>query len=216
MLSGNICLLKRVCEIMSKQNNVNNNSTEAMRILLAVEIMLSPSSIALPSIPATVAAKNYLTDKYATSSAVAIDLSSLTGTASASSASSLGLVLDMRKDNRESSSNKRDEEVNVEKKSSNSMKRNRNEDLLDNQNTNEGENEEIDVNDKKRLKNTESLSSSSLFVPNESISVAFGNPKNREVTKNNGREDEINDDDDDDDDDDDSLPDIDINADPEQ
>ena len=211
MLSGNICLLKRVCEIMSKQNNVNNNSTEAMRILLAVEIMLSPSSIALPSIPATVAAKNYLTDKYATSNAVAIDLTSLTGTASAS-ASSLGLGLNMRNDDRESSSNKRDEEINVEKKSSNSMKRNRNENLLDNQNTNKEGNEEIDVNEKKRLKNAES--SSSLFIPNESISVAFGNPKNREVTKSNSREDENNDDDDDDDDDD-SLPDIDINADPE-
>lgn len=194
MLSGNVSLLKRVCEIMSKQNNLNSNSIEAMRILLAVEIMLSPSSIALPSIPAVVAAKTFLTDKYATSTSTStgIDLSNLTASASASGSGS----------NRELSSDKKDE-LNLESTSSHSLKRSRDE---ENEVADEEECEEVDSNNKKRSKTNEP----SAFVANESLSVAFGNPKNREITKNNSVDDE------DDDGDDDSLPDIDISADPEQ
>ena len=194
MLSGNISLLKRVCEIMSKQNNLNSNSTEAMRILLAVEIMLSPSSIALPSIPAVVAAKTFLADKYstATSTSTAIDLSSLTASASGSGSGS----------NRESNSDKKDE-LNQGSTSSTSLKRSRDE---ENEVADEEEREEVDANNKKRSKTSEP----SAFVANESLSVAFGNPKNREITKNHSAEDE------DDEGDDDSLPDIDISADPEQ
>jgi hypothetical protein len=193
MLSGNLSLLKRVCEIISKQNNLNSNSIEAMRILLAVEIMLSPSSIALPSIPAVVAAKTFLTDKYATSTSTGIDLNSLTGS-SAASASGSGSGSNVRNDDRE---------FNQESTSSHSLKRSRDE---ENDVADEEESEEVDANNKKRSKTNEPSS----FFANESLSVAFGNPKNREITKNNSAEDE------DDDGDDDSLPDIDINADPEQ
>lgn len=195
MLSGNISLLKRVCEIMSKQNNLNSNSIEAMRILLAVEIMLSPSSIALPSIPAVVAAKTFLTDKYATSTSTStgIDLTSLTGS-SAASASGSGSGSNVRNDDRE---------LNLESTSFHSLKRSRDE---ENEVADEEESEDVDANNKKRSKTKEP----SAFVANESLSVAFGNPKNKEITKNNSADDE------DGDGDDDSLPDIDISADPEQ
>ena len=40
-MSGNISMLKRVCEAMMRQNNLNSNSTEAVRVLLAIEIIFS-------------------------------------------------------------------------------------------------------------------------------------------------------------------------------
>jgi hypothetical protein len=181
LLSGNIPMLRKICEILLRQNGVYNNSTEAARVLLAIEMILSPASVALPSIPVAIAAKKYLLNVSSSNSAVQPLASE---------------KADKNEDSYENNlNNLHKNEVNVGKGSflevKSNGKRNRDED--------EGGNE-------KKVQNVEKLPP---FVINEKINAAFGANMNRDSVKEDKE-------DNDDDDDNDSLPDIDIDADPEQ
>ena len=196
-MSGNISMLKRVCETMMRQNNLNSNSTEAVRVLLAIEIILSPSSLSLPAIPASVAAKKYLSASTASSllfnnsnlvsltsqkindkEEVEKKIDSIEGTVTQVSK---GAFLEENIQSRDRVKRGREEE---EVKS----------DLID---------EDII---RKRLKSDDIKP----LVMNATIGVAFGKQSNSDKKVIRGNEEE------DDDEDDDSLPDIDIQADPDK
>lgn len=196
-MSGNISMLKRVCEIMMRQNNLNSNSTEAVRVLLAIEIILSPSSLSLPAIPASVAAKKYLSAS--TASSLSFNNSNLVSLTS------------QKINDKEEVEKKIDSiegtvtqvakgaflEENIQ--SRDRVKRGREEeevksDLID---------EDII---RKRLKSDDIKP----LVMNATIGVAFGKQSNSDKKVIRGNEEE------DDDEDDDSLPDIDIQADPDK
>ena len=196
-MSGNISILKRVCEAMMRQNNLNSNSTEAVRVLLAIEIILSPSSLSLPAIPASVAAKKYLSASTASSllfnnsnlvsltsqkindkEEVEKKIDSIEGTVTQVAK---GAFLEENIQSRDRVKRGREEE---EVKS----------DLID---------EDII---RKRLKSDDIKP----LVMNATIGVAFGKQSNSDKKVIRGNEEE------DDDEDDDSLPDIDIQADPDK
>ena len=196
-MSGNISMLKRVCETMMRQNNLNSNSTEAVRVLLAIEIILSPSSLSLPAIPASVAAKKYLSASTASSllfnnsnlvsltsqkindkEEVEKKIDSIEGTVTQVAK---GAFLEENIQSRDRVKRGREEE---EVKS----------DLID---------EDII---RKRLKSDDIKP----LVMNATIGVAFGKQSNSDKKVIRGNEEE------DDDEDDDSLPDIDIQADPDK
>ena len=196
-MSGNISMLKRVCETMMRQNNLNSNSTEAVRVLLAIEIILSPSSLSLPAIPASVAAKKYLSASTASSLSfnnsnlvsltsqkindkeeVEKKIDSIEGTVTQDAK---GAFLEENIQSRDRVKRGREEE---EVKS----------DLID---------EDII---RKRLKSDDIKP----LVMNATIGVAFGKQSNSDKKVIRGNEEE------DDDEDDDSLPDIDIQADPDK
>jgi hypothetical protein len=178
-LSGNIPMLRRICEILLRQNGVYNNSIEAARVLLAIEMILSPASVALPSIPAAIAAKKYLLNVSSINSSMPL-------------ASEKIVNEDLYETNL---NNLHENEVYVGKGNflevKSNGKRNRDEDNRGNE---------------KKVQNVEKLVP---FVINEKINAAFGANMNRDSVKEDKE-------DNDDDDDNDSLPDIDIEADPEQ
>jgi hypothetical protein len=171
-------MLRKFCEILLRQNGVYNNSTEAARVLLAIEMILSPASVAIPSIPVAIAAKKYLLNVSSISSSVVSE------------------KIEKNEDLYETNlNNLHENEVNIGKGNflevKSNGKRSRDED--------EGGNE-------KKVQNVEVP-----FVINEKINAAFGaNMSSRNSVKDDKE------DNDDDDDDNDSLPDIDIEADPEQ
>ena len=204
MLSGNVCLLKRVCEIMSKQNSLNGNSTDAARTLLAVEILVNPSSVSLPAVSSMLAAKKFLTNNAGNASSRSSN-SSNTVDGSTSNNTIIEEVIqitDFRKNSQETS---------TEAKTSGRAKRGREEVENSNEDEEENEGEESrnvgETGDKKRLKKDASIP----FVVDTTHSAAFGKTNENRTTKEveNGNND-------DDDDDDDSLPDIDIDANPEK
>ena len=195
VLSGNACLLKRVSEMMAMQagcSSSNSNSCEARRALLALEALLNPSSVSLPAVPSATVAKRFLTNRNTSVTAPA-DLQ-------------LGVEVDSHSSD---ASNRHDdvaEVVHEEEQStagvSTRTKRGRDD---EDGGDDEGENGE---GGNKRAKKDELKS----FVPNPSIGAAFGGQSKKGGGANTAEEK----DDDDDDDDDDSLPDINIEADPEK
>ena len=200
VLSGNACLLKRVSEMMAMQAGHSNssNSCEARRALLALEVLLNPSSVSLPAVPSATLAKKFLTNR--NTSVTTPDLQ---------------LEVEVKVDTHSSDALHRDDDmeegVGVASKEHSAegvpsrTKRGREE-------AEEG-GDDGDKNvegGKKRVKKDELKS----FVANPSIGAAFGSQSKKSGDVNKGEEEE--DDDDDDDDDDDSLPDINIEADPEK
>lgn len=175
-----------------RQNNTNSNSIDAVRTLLAVEMLINPSAISLPSIPANIAAKKYLT---------------MTTQSNSLSFSNSNLINEIKTQKDNDNNNEKDEERTeistvqtskgafLEGNNQGSLKRGRDED--------EDVNEE-DVDNKKRLKKD----GMEPFSMTSNIGAAFKIQNNQ---KNVNEKDE-----EDDDEDDDSLPDIDIEADPEK
>ena len=196
-MSGNISMLKRVCETMMRQNNLNSNSTEAVRVLLAIEIILSPSSLSLPAIPASVAAKKYLSAS--TASSLLFNNSNLVCLTSQkiNDKEEVEKKIDSIEGTVTQDSKRAFLEENIQ--SRDRVKRGREEeevksDLID---------EDII---RKRLKSDDIKP----LVMNATIGVAFGKQSNSDKKVIRGNEEE------DDDEDDDSLPDIDIQADPDK
>ena len=185
-----------------RKNNLNSNSTEAIRILLAIEIILNPSSITLPSLPSTVAAKKYLS----------INNNSNNNNMSSLSFSTSNL-LDISSNKDQNMKEKEDslEEKNIpsakgaflegKNEGRERVKRGRDEE-------NEGTENKDDEVTRKKIRQDE-INTSSI---GENVGKAFGKQNNNDKKVDTN----VNNDDDDEDDDDDSLPDIDIQADPEQ
>jgi hypothetical protein len=179
--------------------------TEAARVLLAIEALLSPTSICLPSIPATVAARKYLTNNYNRNTGNNSSLGGPVGGLDEDLAGGLGLVLGTSSS---AQGNRNEIQGNDDGKSlskgvfleeSWKGKRGREED-------DQGEEEregEREGNDKKRSKGKEATP----FMVDTKIGAAFGNVDRNRSSVTEKEEEE---------DDDDSLPDIDIEADPEQ
>jgi hypothetical protein len=203
MLSGNVCFLRRACEIIAKQNSSNGNSTDAVRMLLAVEILVNPSSISLPAVSSMLAAKKFL--------------SSHAGSASSRSSNNQNAVESSVSNNTEidtiqnTDSSSISQEKAAEAKTSGRAKRGRDEVESNEEDDNETEDKSQsgETGDKKRLRKDDV---SKPFVVDSSLSAAFGKSNNHTTPKEseNGKEEDDNDDDDD------SLPDIDIDANPEK
>ena len=184
--------------MMMRQNNLNSNSTEAVRVLLAIEIILSPSSLSLPAVPATMAAKKYLNTSAASS--LSFNNSNLVNL--------ISLKDEREKEDREKQTDSTDDvtsqaaqgaflEGNIQRRDR--VKRGR-----------DGEADDSDVIDEDSIKKKVKKDDNDSFVMNADIGAAFG--KKNKI----GKERTEKDDEEDDDDDDDSLPDIDIEADPEK
>jgi hypothetical protein len=203
MLSGNVCFFRRACEIMARQNSSNGNSTDAVRMLLAVEILVNPSSISLPAVSSMLAAKKFLSSNAGSASS----RSSNNHNAVESSASNNTEIED-KIQNTDSSSIS--QEKAAEAKTSGRAKRGRDE-VESNEENESGtvdNGNSVEKGDKKRLR-TDGVPKP--FQVDSSLTAAFGKSNNKPKESENGKEEE-----DDDDDDDESLPDIDIEANPEK
>ena len=190
-------MLKRVCESMMRQNNLNSNSTEAVRVLLAIEIILNPSSLSLPAIPAAVAAKKYLSNS--TASSLLYNNSNLVSLASQKiiEREELREKIDSTEETTTQAAKGAFLEENIQ--SRDRVKRGRDEEVLN-----------PDLVDEDSMKKRLKPDDIKPFVMNAKIGAAFGKQNNsdKNVIKENEEEDDDNDDD--------SLPDIDIQADPDK
>jgi hypothetical protein len=210
MLSGNVCFLRRACEIMAKQNSSNSNSTDAVRMLLAVEILINPSSITLPAVSSLLAAKKFLSSHSGNAGSRSSNNSNIVDSCASNYTEMEGIMQNTNL----SISHEKVEEV----KTSGRAKRGREEVESNDDNENDDENEIEDnrdsgvTGDKKRLRKDDVTIP---FIVDSSLSAAFGKSNSNSASKvsEKGKEEEDNDDDDDDDD---SLPDIDIEANPEK
>ena len=194
VLSGNACLLKRVSEMMAMQAGHNgSNSCEARRALLALEVLLNPSSVSLPAVPSATLAKRFLTSR----------------STSVTAATDLRLEVDVEVDASSDALHRDDgveEEVGVINEHTTESVPSRTKRGRDNA-ENGGDEDDKNEGGKKRVKKDELKS----FVADPSIGAAFGGQSKKSGDLNKGEEQN-----DDDDDDDDSLPDINIEADPEK
>lgn len=200
MLSGNVCFLRRACEIMAKQNSSNGNCTDAVRMLLAVEILVNPSSISLPAVSSMLAAKKFLSSNSGSASSRSTNIQN-----SVDSSASNNTEIEEEMQNTKSSISR---EEAAEVKTSGRAKRGR-EEVESDENDIEDNTDIGETGDKKRVRKEDI---SKPFVVDSSLSAAFGKSNNNTASK----ESETVKEEEEDDDDDDSLPDIDIEANPEK